>query len=124
MTRKEELKAQLEVIDKEYDDLWNAGYPPSVWWEKAQEVGKRANPLSGELHMIEDEYELNDIPDYGDKIPLKTFVDCCKYHGFINDDGEGYYATEDKESSIPAVPSEIVAGFVRKDFPYVVWYNK
>lgn len=124
MSRKEELKAKLEVIDKEYDDLWNAGYEPSVWWEKARQIGKKANPISGEYHMIQDEYELHPIPVYGDKFPLKKFIDCCKYGGFTNSDGEGYYATKDEESDIPAIPSEIVAGFVRSDFEYVVWYNK
>ena len=124
MTRKEELEAKLEEYDREYDELWNAGYPTPVWWEKANELYKKIIPYSGEYHMIQDDYELHDIPDFGDKFVLEKFVDCCKYGGFINNDGYGYYATEDQESTIPAIPSEIVAGYVRKDFKYVVWYNK
>jgi hypothetical protein len=124
MSRKEELEAKLEEYDREYDELWNAGYSTPVWWEKANELYKKIIPYSGEYHMIQDDYELHDIPDFGDKMEVKKFVDCCKYGGFINDDGNGYYATEDQESTIPAIPSEIVAGYVRKDFKYVVWYNK
>ena len=74
--------------------------------------------------MIQDEYELQPIPEYGDKFELEKFVDCCDFGGFCDSDGEGYYATEDQESTIPAIPSEIVAGYVRKDFKYVIWYNK
>lgn len=124
MSRKEELEAKLEEYDRKYDELWNAGYEPSVWWEKAQKLWESIKPVSGEYHMIQDEYELQPIPEYGDKFELEKFVDCCEFGGFCDSDGEGYYATEDQESSIPAVPSEIVAGYVRKDFKYVIWYNK
>ena len=113
MTRKEELEAKLEEYDRKYDELWNAGYEPSVWWEKAQELWESIKPVSGEYHMIQDEYELQPIPEYGDKFELEEFVDCCDFGGFCDSDGEGYYATESQESTIPAVPSEIVAGYVR-----------
>ena len=124
MSRKEELEAKLEEWEKRYDELWNAGLPSDEWYKRAQEMHKEAIPISGELHMITDEYELTDIPDYGDKMTVSKFVSCCKYGGFIDSDGFGRYATEDKESDISAVPSEICAGFVRNDFKYVIWYNK
>ena len=47
MSRKEELEAKLEEYDRKYDELWNAGYEPSVWWEKAQELWESIKPVSG-----------------------------------------------------------------------------
>ena len=124
MTRKEELKSKLSVLETKYDELWDAGLPFEEWYAKAKALSKDMCPLLGQLHVLEDEYELHDIPEYGDKFELKHFVDCCKCYGFIDNDGDGYYATEDKESNIPARPSEIILGYVRNDFPYVIWYNK
>ena len=72
MTRKEELEAKLEEYDREYDELWNAGYPTPVWWEKANELYKKIIPYSGEYHMIQDDYELHDIPDFGIYMRMKV----------------------------------------------------
>lgn len=50
MSRKEELEAKLEEYDREYDELWNAGYSTPVWWEKANELYKKIIPYdSGRL---------------------------------------------------------------------------
>ena len=63
MSRKEELEAKLEEWEKRYDELWNAGLPFDEWYKRTQEMHKEAIPISGELHMITDEYELPIIFD-------------------------------------------------------------
>lgn len=124
MERKQELKKQIKKWEKRYNKLWNAGLPFEEWREKAEKMHKEAIPIYGELHMITDEYELHDHLNFGKLMPLEKFIGCCECKGFMDSDGEGYYSTKDKESSICAVPSEICAGYIRKDFEYVKWYNK
>ena len=87
-------------------------------------MNKEVVPIMSELNMITDEYELHDHLNFGELMPLEKFIGYCKAGGFCDSDGEGYYATKDKESTIHAVPSQICAGYVRKDFKYVKWYNR
>lgn len=124
MERKKELKKRIKKWDKEFDKLWNAGLPFEEWRKEVEKLNKEIIPIMGELNMITDEYELHDHLEFGELMPLEEFIGCCEVGGFCDSDGEGYYATKDKESSIRAVPSQICAGYVRKDFKYVKWYNK
>lgn len=124
MERKKELKKQIKNWEKRYNKLWKANLPFEEWRKEAEKMHKEAIPIYGELNMITDEYELHDHLDFGTLMPLEEFIGCCECGGFMDSDGEGYYSTKDKESSICAVPSEICAGYIRKDFEYVKWYNK
>ena len=124
MTRIEELRKKVEEYEEKFDELWYAGLSPDEWYEKVTALDKECRPVYGEFHMLNDQYELHDNPGIGTRMTVQHFMECCEVGGFINSDGEGYYATELQESDIPANPAEIVLGFVRKDFPYVVWYNK
>jgi hypothetical protein len=55
---------------------------------------------------------------------IKDFTEACKYGAFINSDGIGYYAFEDKESNLDAEPRAFKSGYIRKEFTHVCWYNK
>ena len=48
----------------------------------------------------------------------------CKDGWLIDYDGCGNYATEDKISDIIIYPSDIIDKTYRKDFDYVIWFNK
>lgn len=124
MERKKELKKLIKKWDKEFDKLWDAGLPFEEWRKEVEKLNKEVIPIMSELNMITDEYELHDHLNFGELMPLEKFIGCCKVGGFCDSDGEGYYATKDKESTIHAVPSQICAGYVRKDFKYVKWYNR
>lgn len=132
MTRLEELRAEYERLNARLDEEWDKDYPT---WEEyrtaVDPIYAERHPISRELHMTETDYTLENF--YRDRkgniighlIPVEEFWRMCEYGGFIDSDGEGYYATDTQESNIPAIPSEIVdnEGF-RTDFPYVMWYNK
>ena len=110
MERKKELKKQIKKWGKEFDKLWNAGLPFEEWRKEAEKLNKEVMPIMGELNMITDKYELHDHLNFGELMPLEKFIGYCKAGGFCDSDGEGYYATKDKESTIHAVPSQICAG--------------
>lgn len=124
MKRKKELEKQIKKWEKEYNKLWNAGLPFEEWRKRAEKMHEEVTPIAGELNMITDKYELHDHLNFGELMPVEKFIAWCEAGGFCDSDGEGYYATKDKESSIRAVPSQICAGYIRKDFKYVKWYNK
>jgi len=52
------------------------------------------------------------------------FKENCLNGSFIDYDGFGYYSDGKMESDIHILPSDFKNGVVRKDFEYVVWYNK
>lgn len=79
--------------------------------------------LSREYRFIKP-FELEAHRGIGDLMTIEEFADCCHSGGFIDYDGSGNYATEDKESNISIYPSDIIADKYRKDFTHVVWYNK
>lgn len=55
---------------------------------------------------------------HGDLIPINEFIDC----NFIDNDGEGYYATSLEVSSIPVDLKNIKPSNAK--FTHIDWYNK
>jgi hypothetical protein len=79
--------------------------------------------LSREKRMMMP-YELSDIPDYVDVMPLKDFIDCVEGGGFIDYDGSGNYVLNGKETNIAVYPSDVKHGAIRWEFDSVAWYNR
>ena len=100
-------------FSKEYND----------WCEARQPMSKLLSDIGRDIRFIDD-YILGEIPSYGDKMTLKTFIGCCKSGGFINYDGYGHYATKNKVSNIEIYPTDIKYDRVRTDFTHVIWYNR
>lgn len=68
--------------------------------------------------------KLEPIPDYGDRMTLRSFIRDC-HDGMLTDyDGIGYYATRAKMSRLVAHPSNIVKGRIRHEWSHVVWFNR
>lgn len=55
---------------------------------------------------------------------IEKFTNLCKCGALINYDGIGYYAFKDKESELSAEPKAFKAGYIRKEFTHVCWYNR
>ena len=70
--------------------------------------------------------ELHKIPNYGDHMTMEQFKKYVDSRMFIDYDGSGDLATEDKCSDIPVSPSYLaVDGYEIPDWAtHVVWYNK
>lgn len=122
----EDLKKQLDEAVEANSDRWRHApmdmdfFEYEAYMSETQDVVDR---LSREYRLVQTP-ELRDIPPYGTHMSLDEFMEYCKSGMFIDYDGSGNYATEDQESNINICPSDIVAEKVRKDFGYVVWYNK
>lgn len=68
--------------------------------------------------------KLFDIDPDNYHITMKEFIECVEDGTFMDYDGWGYYATEDKVSKIAILPSDIGTDAHRKDFTHVVWFNR
>jgi hypothetical protein len=71
--------------------------------------------------------EFEDIPDYGDLMTMEEWISCVRCGCFIDYDGTGYLALENKMSREEIQPSEVSKrGFVEKtkNYTHVIWFNK
>ena len=66
-----------------------------------------------------------DHDNYGDLMTVQDWLDCVKCGGFIDYDGHGCLATEEKQTNYDIQPSDAANGFV---FPtwatHIRWYNR
>ena len=81
-----------------------------------------------------------EMPEYGDRMAIEHWIGAVEAGGFINSDGEGNLATENKMSELQVKPSFVKDGKIQcavigydwdKKFDYeddwkfthVVWFN-
>jgi len=64
------------------------------------------------------------IPDYGDKMTINDFKENVDCGLFVDNDGHGYYATEDQITNLVVLPSDYFKNLIDERFSHVVWFNK
>lgn len=88
-------------------------YKECIKWESLEILNRPKEKISMEEPL-----------EYDYRYTIKKFINDC-IRGFImNSDGIGYYGTESLQSDLPAIPSNLIRGLVRKDFTHIYWYNK
>lgn len=134
MTTEEKIKElhnQIDQTREKMDEVCNSdlNIPFEVWWKKREPYQKQISILSYKIRVIKSENaEWEDLPDYGDLMPVHEFVGHVKSGGFIDDDGYGKYSDGKRMSNITIYASDITNPkkdlIRRKDFTHVVWFNK
>lgn len=65
------------------------------------------------------------IPDIGDLMTMKDWLECVADGGFIDYDGYGHYATEtEMDESVVVRPSDVAAGKIDLSRTHIVWFNR
>jgi hypothetical protein len=121
-----EIEKEAGELNKAIDEknkAWDHSKPFEDYWEYMKPENRRLAELSREERMIMP-YELSELPDFGDVMPLKEFIECVKDGGFIDYDGYGHYVKDGKETDIIIHPSDVGYGAIRKEFDTIVWYNR
>lgn len=124
----EELVKEEERLCDKYnemsDECANEGLSYKDFCERAKDVKEQ-------LYFIGKHMRLKKSPtvEYGkewkgDLYTLERFIDLVKNGGFIDDDGFGYYATDEVKSDITIYPSDIMENIYRKDFTHIIWFNR
>lgn len=122
----ENTKKELEKAKEEYNNAFN-NLPPDLdfnGYNEAMSPYEERLDSARRKYALKKEPEYKDIPEYGDHMKMEDFVECCKSGGFIDYDGGGNYATEDKSTNISIYPSDVMSGDYRKDFSHVIWFNR
>ncbi len=126
-TYKEYQKQLNELIKLRDEKMSKVNVPDfnsyTEWLRNMEPEQSQIAELSVKMRLIKIP-EFDEIPDYGDEMSLEAFIENCSVGNFIDYDGFGYYATEDKMTDIRVYPSDITEGVYRKDFPKVVWFNR
>lgn len=124
----ENLEAKLEKLQtKLHEKNLNFDFKASEsfddWIEYQEPELSQINKLDQEIRLLEIP-EFQDLPDYGDVMNLKDFIECVKDGGFIDYDGYGNYIKDGKMSDITINPSDIQSGSIRDDFDTIIWFNR
>jgi hypothetical protein len=66
------------------------------------------------------------IPEYGDHMPIRQWIEMCVSGSFIDYDGMANYATESQmdDSGEWVYPSQAVRGDIKDGWSHVVWFNR
>ena len=72
--------------------------------------------------------ELEDLPDFGDVMPLSEWIKHVEEGGFIDYDGYGHYVTKDGKmvanKNKVVRPSHLKAGLIDCSYDLIVWFNR
>ena len=122
----EQIEVDLDNAVRAYDKKFNEPNDGRSWDDFLRYAKKEIddlNRLSREKRMMMP-YELDDIPDFADVMPIKQFIECVKEGLFIDYDGSGNYVLNGKETNITIYPSDVEHGAIRWEFDSVAWYNR
>lgn len=116
----------LQEAREEIDDQLTIAYklPTLEQFQNHMEIYyDKVERASRNYRMIaEPKYE--DIPTYGDRMSLDSFIKNVKTGGFIDYDGSGNYIKDGKMSDITIYPSDVENHAIRKDFSEIIWFNR
>lgn len=115
----EEQKASEKVKNLQVDRMSMEQYMKSY-----EQAYSKYNEICATIRLNTVEYELEEIPSYGQRMSLKSFIANVKCGGFIDYDGYGNYVKDGKMTDITIYPSDVKINCVRKDFDEIIWFNR
>jgi len=125
-----ELNEKMNQNDKILSKIWkeDAGSSWDNYCKKCQPYWDDNKLLhaAASINTKIDDIEMEPMDEFHKKcrVPIKTFIDWCKYDAVTSYDGFGEYANKNEVSNLHVSCWGIKNGFVRKDFTHVCWYNK
>lgn len=124
----DELVKGINRLEEKYNSIETQCLKDNLTFD---EFCNKAHDVKEELYFIDKYARLKQEPTitYGKEwsgrlIPIEEFKKDCTTGFFTDDDGIGYYATESSKSDIKVIPSDMTEDLYRKDFPYVLWFNR
>ena len=123
---KEKIEKNGEILNKIWEE--DAGNSWTDYRIKCQPYWDDNKLLNAAVSMntkLED-IEMEPMDEFHKKcrVPIKTFIEWCKYDAVTSYDGFGEYANENEVPNLHVSCWGIKNGLVRKDFTHVCWYNK
>lgn len=130
-----QIEERLTIIGKEVDELYEEC---SFWEELGSEDTQGAEHWYSTHPKVQEQdrlfkhrklllpYTLTESRFYNgyQRVPFLVFVDACLAGDFTDNNVIAYYATQDKNSDIRLLPSDILERLYRNDFEYVVYHRR
>ena len=123
-----EMEKEIEKLLQKKLDIMDICAKEGKTFDEFMEI---ATPITEQIYLLSQEKRLKQTPtmEYGkewkgNKYIIEYFSDSCKNGVFADNDGYGYYATENAKSDIIAYPSDFTSGKYRTDFTHIIWFNK
>lgn len=128
MTELEKMEQELNILDEQLSEANNKFDFLNCksfreYEDYIEPYSSKMNELSRKIRMIR-EYELEEIPTYGDVMTLDYFIECVQDGGFIDYDGSGNYIKDGKMTNISIYPSDVEHGAIRREFDTIIWFNR
>ena len=122
-----ELEFKKEKLIEERTTIMNDCAKDNLSYSEFME---KARKVSEEIYIINKIIRLKQIPtmEYGktwkgETLTIENFINDCKNGKYTDDDGFGYYATDNAKSDIIVYPSDFEDDYYRKDFTHIIWFN-
>ena len=122
-----QLRNERSKVKSEYDRIMDKCLNERVGYD---EFMHRAAGPKEQLYLIDKYMRLKAAAtvEYGkewkgDLMPMDEFKRKSADGIITDEDGEGYYATENAKSDIRVVPSDVTENLVRTDFTHVLWFE-
>jgi len=127
LTTYSDYKKEFEKLNKELllqeDECAKNGLSFDEMFEKTKDIRIQLFKISQEMRLVQEPTMVFDKQWNGEYYTLEEFVRTCEMNGFTDEDGCGYYATENGKSNIPIYPSDVLDDKVRNDFSHVIWFE-
>lgn len=124
----EELVREYDRLDEKYSAISEECAMEGLSYSDFKE---RVRPIKENLYFVSKYMRLKQTPtvEYGkkwmgDMFTIEEFKNRVKSGSFIDDDGYGYYATDDSKSDIYVYPSDFTENIYRDDFSHIIWFNR
>lgn len=126
------ISEKIEENNKILRELWeNSGNLSSddyikeckPYWEDNYRLRTAKIMLTPQEEIVKQLKPMSDL-DAQCRVPVEEFKAWCRTGYVTSYDGDGVYATENETTNLDASPRAFKAGYTRKDFKYVCWYNK
>lgn len=124
----EELLKEEQKLNKEYTDIETQSLKDNLTFN---EFCEKAHDVKEKLFFVDKQIRLKKEPIItfgkewtGDFMTIEDFRNKSHSGLLTDEDGIGYYATENSKSDVEIKPSDFEFNLVREDFPYVIWFNK
>ena len=122
-----QLRNERAKVKSEYDRIMEKCLKERVGYE---EFMHRAAEPKEQLYLIDKYLRLKAAAtvEYGkewkgDLMPIGEFKRKAADKIITDEDGEGWYATENAKSDVRVVPSDVTEDLLRTDFTHVLWFE-
>ena len=119
---KKEIKRNQDII-KKINESWDYSRDYREYESALENYYDVINVCEAELCLLETPM-LSKPKTKGNIMSLDGFVECVNDGGFIDYDGSGNYYKDGEVTDLSIYPSYVKMGKYRKDFDYIMWYNR